>query len=33
LGHLTIERLKEEETREIGKDKSKIKQFIFYYDI
>lgn len=29
----TYIRLKEEETREIGKDKSKIKQFMYYYDI
>jgi glutamine synthetase len=29
----TYIRLKEEEIREIGKDKSKIKQFMFYYDI
>jgi hypothetical protein len=26
-------RLKREEIREIGKDKSKIKQFMLYYDI
>jgi glutamine synthetase len=29
----TYIKLKEEEIREIGKDKSKIKQFMFYYDI
>jgi glutamine synthetase len=29
----TYIRLKEEEIREIGKDKSKIKQFMLYYDI
>jgi glutamine synthetase len=29
----TYIRLKEEEIREIGKDKSKLKQFMFYYDI
>jgi hypothetical protein len=29
----TYIKLKEDETREIGKDKSKTRQFMLYYDI